>query len=329
MRRRDFITLIGAGVTAWPLGTRAQQNASLRHVSVMLTASETDPDAVSRAEAFRQAMKQLGWIEGRTLQLDFRWSVADSERIRAVTSELARRAPDVVVPEGAGLAAPMLQASRTIPVVFVLVADPVGAGLVESLAHPGGNATGFTAIDYSFASKWLELLKELAPGVTRVGVLRDPNISVGIGLFSAIQSAAPSAGVEVDPVSVGDAAATERNIAAFAHGPHDGLIVTPSPQANAQRDSIIASAVKLKLPAVYYSRPFVAAGGLAAYATSISEEYRLAAGYVDRILKGAKPADLPVQNPTKYELIVNLKTAKALGINLPAAVITRADEVIE
>jgi putative tryptophan/tyrosine transport system substrate-binding protein len=329
MRRRDFIKGFAGSAAAWPLAARAQQSTGLRHVSLMMTESETDPDSVTRRGAFRQAMQQLGWNEGRNLQLDFRWSMADPDRIRAAASGLAALAPDVVVASGAGLVAPMLEASRTIPIVFVLVADPVGAGLVESLAHPGGNATGFTAIDYSFGSKWLELLKELAPSVTRVGVLRDPNISVGIGLFGAIQSAAPSEGVEVDPVSVGDAAAIERNIAAFAHGPHDGLIVTPSPQVFVQRDSIIASAVKLKLPAVYPGGQFVAAGGLATYAPNISEEYRLAAGYVDRILKGAKPADLPVQNPTKYELIVNLKTAKALGINVPAAVITRADEVIE
>ena len=274
-------------------------------------------------------LQQLGWTNGRNLQLDFRWSLADPERIRVVASELAARAPDVVVASGVGLVVPMLQASHTIPVVFVLVADPVGGGIVDSLAHPGGNATGFTAVDYNFGSKYLELLKELAPTVTRVGVLRDPNLSVGIGLFGAIQSAAPSAGVEVVPVDVGDPVAIERNIAAFAHGPHDGLVVTASPQAFAQRDSIIASVAKLNLSAVYAGRPFVASGGLAAYAPNISEEYRLAAGYVDRILNGAKPADLPVQNPTKYELIVNLKTAKALGIDVPTALITRADEVIE
>jgi putative tryptophan/tyrosine transport system substrate-binding protein len=329
MRRRDLISLIGAGVTAWPFTARAQQSAGLRRVSVMLTESENDSDTVSRTQVFRQALEQLGWTDGRNLQLDFRWSLADPERIRAVASELAVRAPDVVVASGVGLVVPMLQASRTIPVVFVLVADPVGGGIVNSLAHPGGNATGFTAVDYSFGGKYLELLKELAPAVTRVGVLRDPNISVGIGLFGAIQLAGPSAGVEVIPVGVGDAEAIERNIAAFAQGPHDGLIVTASPQAFAQRGSIVSTAARLKLPAVYPARPFIASGGFAGYTANITEEYRLAAGYVDRILKGAKPADLPVQNPTKYELIVNLKAAKALGIDVPAAVLTRADEVID
>jgi putative tryptophan/tyrosine transport system substrate-binding protein len=329
VRRREFIILLGGSTAVWPLAARAQQNAGPRRVSVMLTESENDPDTKLRTNVFRQTLQQLGWTDGRNLQLDFCWSLADPERIRAVASELAARAPDVIVASGVGLVAPMLQASHTIPVVFVLVADPVGGGIVDSLAHPGGNATGFTALDYGFGSKYLELLKELAPTVTRVGVLRDPNLSVGIGLFGAIQSAAPSAGVEVVPVGVGDAVAIERNIAAFAHGPHDGLVVTASPRAFAQRDSIIESATKLNLPAVYAGRPFVASGGLAAYAPNISEEYRLAAGYVDRILNGAKPADLPVQNPTKYELIVNLKTAKALGIDVPAALITRADEVIE
>jgi putative ABC transport system substrate-binding protein len=328
MRRRDFIKGI-IGSAAWPFAARAQHEGHVPHVSIMMTESQTDADGGARAEAFRGEMQRLGWIDRRNVQLDFHWSLAAPERIRAVASELATRAPDVVVADGAGLVAPMLEASRTIPVVFVLVADPVGAGLVESLAHPGGNATGFTAIDYSFGSKWLELLKELSPGVTRVGVLRDPNISVGIGLFGAIQSAAPSMRVEVVPVSVGDTAAIERNIAAFARGPHDGLVVTPSPLVFAHRDTILASAIKLKLPAIYPSRPFVVSGGLAAYHPNIAEEYRLAAGYVDRILKGAKPADLPVQNPSKYELIVNLKNAKALGIDVPAAVITRANEVIE
>ena len=327
-RRREFIALVG-GAATWPLTVRAQQNVNLRHVSVMMTESETDQDAISRKEAFRQALQQLGWTDGRNLQLDFRWSLADPGRIRTVAAELAARAPDAVVASGAGLVAPMLQASRTIPIVFVLVADPVGARIVDSLAHPGGNATGFTAVDYSFGSKWLELLKEIVPSVTRVGVLRDPNISVGIGLFDAIQSAAPSAGIEAVSISVGDAATIERNIAAFAHGPHDGLVVTTSPQVFAQRDLIIASAAKLKLPAVYPAHPFVASGGLAAYHPDIGEQYRLAAGYVDRILNGTKPADLPVQNPTKYQLIVNLRTARALGIEVPAAVITRADEVIE
>jgi putative tryptophan/tyrosine transport system substrate-binding protein len=328
MRRREFITLL-SGAAAWPSAALAQQNAAQRHVSVFLTENQDDPDAVARSDSFRQALRQLGWIDGRNIQIDIRWSLAVPERIRAVTAEVVALAPDAIVASGVGLVAPLLQATRNIPIVFVLVADPVGAGFVDSLAHPGGNATGFTAVEYAFGGKWLELLKELVPTLTRVAVIRDPNLSVGIGLFGAIQSMAPSLGVEVVPVNVRDPAEIERGITAFAHGPSDGLLVTASPAAFAHRDLIVALAAQHKLPAVYPARPFVASGGLAAYSPNISEEYRLAAGYVDRIFKGAKPADLPVQNPTKYELIINLKTAKALGLDIPSSFVARADEVVE
>jgi putative tryptophan/tyrosine transport system substrate-binding protein len=263
------------------------------------------------------------------VQMDIRWNVAAADRVRSVVAELVTLTPDVIIPEGVALVGPLLQATRTIPIVFVLVADPVGAGFVDSLAHPGGNATGFIAVEYGFGGKWLELLKQLVPGLTRVAVIRDPSISAGIGFFGAIQAAAPSLGVEVAPVNVADASEIERAIAAFVRGPTDGLVVTPSALALAQRNAIVAAAAQHRLPAVYFARPFIAAGGLVAYAPSVTDEYRLAAGYVDRILKGAKPADLPVQNPTKYELILNLKTAKALGLNVPAALLASADEVIE
>jgi putative tryptophan/tyrosine transport system substrate-binding protein len=328
MRRREFVTLL-SGAAAWPSAALAQQNAAQRHVSVFLTENQDDPDAVARSDSFRQALRQLGWIDGRNIQIDIRWSLAVPERIRAVTAEVVALAPDAIVASGVGLVAPLLQATRNIPIVFVLVADPVGAGFVDSLAHPGGNATGFTAVEYAFGGKWLELLKELVPTLTRVAVIRDPNLSVGIGLFGAIQSMAPSLGVEVVPVNVRDPAEIEHGITAFAHGPSDGLLVTASPAAFAHRDLIVALAAQHKLPAVYPARPFVASGGLAAYSPNISEEYRLAAGYVDRIFKGAKPADLPVQNPTKYELIINLKTAKALGLDIPSSFVARADEVVE
>jgi putative tryptophan/tyrosine transport system substrate-binding protein len=327
--RRKFIAALGGASLAWPFAARAQQSDRVRHISVLVTGSQDDPDSVARSESLRQALQRLGWIDGGNLQIDIRWSVAAADRVRAVAAELAKLTPDVIVAGGAALVAPLLQATRTIPIVFVLVADPVGAGFVDSLSHPGGNATGFTAVEYGFGGKWLELLKELAPKLTRVAVIRDPTISAGIGLFGAIQSTAPSLGLEVVPIAVRDAAQIERDMDAFAHGLNDGLLVTASALAYTHRDLIVALADRHKLPAVYFARPFVASGGLAAYTLNISEEYRLAAGYVDRILKGEKPADLPVQNPTKYELIINLKTAKALGLTIPQAVLARADEVIE
>jgi ABC-type uncharacterized transport system substrate-binding protein len=326
MRRREFIALLGG--VAWPRVAHAQQGG-MRRVGVLMTESERDPDAAARSEAFRRALQLLGWTEGRNVQIDIRWSAAAADKIRVYAAELVALAPDVILASGAAEVAPLLRMTRTIPIVFVLVADPVGAGFVESLAHPGGNATGFTAVEYSLGGKWLELLKELVPGLTRAAIIRDPAISAGVGLFGAIQSVAPLLGVEVVSVDVSDPSNMARDIAAFARSPNDGLIVTASALAFARRDLIVGLAAQHDLPAVYPARPFVVSGGLAAYTPNIPEEYRLAAGYIDHILRGEKPGDLPVQNPTKYELIINLKTAKALRLTVPQSLLATADEVIE
>jgi putative tryptophan/tyrosine transport system substrate-binding protein len=328
MRRREFMALVG-GAAAWPCAARAQSNGQLRRVALLLAEGESDPDATLRNETFRAALARRGWTEGDNVRIDTRWNVAAADRIHAVAAELATQAPDVIVPSGAGMVAALLQAMHDVPIVFVLVADPVGAGFVDSLAHPGGNATGFTSIDYIFGGKWLELLKQLVPSLTRIAIIRDPTVSAGIGLFGSIQSAASSLGVEVSPVNVRDESEIARGIAAFARGANDGLVVTPSTLVFAHRDLIVSLAAQHKLPAVYPGRPFVAAGGLATYAPSVVKEYEQAAGYVDRVLKGEKPDRLPVQNPTKYDLILNLKTAKALGITVPHNLLVLADEVIE
>jgi putative tryptophan/tyrosine transport system substrate-binding protein len=327
--RRQFISALGGAAIAWSPVARAQQPERMRRITVLLAESQDDPDAVARGQSFRQALQQLGWTEGRNARIDTRWNVGTADQVHAVAAELATTVPDLILAGGAATVGPLLQATRAIPIVFVLVADPVSAGFVDSLAHPGGNATGFTAVEYGFGGKWLELLKELFPTLTRAAVVRDPTISVGIGLFDAMQSAAASLGVEVVSVDVRDASEMERGIAAFAQSPNGGMVVTASAQAFARREQIVAMAAQHKLPAVYPARPFVVSGGLAAYTPDILEEYRLAAGYVDRILKGEKPANLPVQNPTKYALIINLKTAKALGITVPPTLVARADEVIE
>ena len=271
----------------------------------------------------------MGWTDGRNVRIDIRWGAGDADRIRKYAAELVALAPDVILATGSAAVGPLLQATRTVPIVFVHVADPVGAGFVESLARPGGNATGFTTFEYGMSGKWLELLKEIAPGVTRAAVLRDPAIAAGIGQFGAIQSVAPSLGVEVSPVDVRDAGEIERAVAAFARAPNGGLIVTASALAIVHRDLIITLAARHKLPAVYFARYFVTGGGLISYGPDLVDQYRRAAGYVDRILKGEKPADLPVQAPTKYELVINLKTAKALGLDVPPTLLARADEVIE
>ena len=288
-----------------------------------------DAEAQARLAAFAQTLKQLGWSEGRNLRIDTRWATAE-DILRRHAAELVALAPDVLVAaSGTATVAPLLQATRTVPIVFVITIDPVGAGFVASLARPGGNATGFMAYEYSMSGKWLELLKEIAPRVTRAAVLRDPAVASGIGQFGAVQIVAPSLGVALSPVDVRDAGEIERAVAAFASGPNGGLIVTASSLAVVHRQTIIALAARHKLPAVYFNRAYVTAGGLISYAPDVIDEYRRAAGYVDRILRGEKPTDLPVQAPTKYELIVNLKTAKALGLELPASVLARADEVIE
>jgi putative ABC transport system substrate-binding protein len=293
------------------------------------TLAADDPEAPVRFGAFMQGMQTLGWAVGRNLRIDARWAAADPDRIRSHVAELVGLAPDVIFTSGFSTIRPLLDATRTVPIVFANVVDPVGAGLIASLARPGGNATGFTTFEFGLSIKWLELLKQIAPGVTRAAVLRDPTISAIIGLFAAIQGVAPSFGVELTPIDVRDAGEFQRAIAMFARGPTDGLIVLGGPFANAHRDLIAATAARHRIPAVYAFRFFVVAGGLISYGPDLIDQWRLAAGYVDRILKGEKPADLPVQAPTKYELVLNLKTAKALGLEIAATVLARADEVIE
>ena len=330
MKRREFITLLGGAAAAWPLAARAQQPTErVRRIGVLMTTAADDPEGQARIAALLQGLQPLGWTVGRSVRIDYRWSAGDAANTRKYAAELVALAPEVILTGGAAGVGPLLQATRTVPIVFVLVADPVGAGFVDSLVRPGGNATGFLALEYGLGGKWLELLKEMAPGVTRAAVIRDPAISAGIGTFGAIQSVAPSLGVELSPVNVQDAGEIERAVTAFARGSNGGLIVTPSALAFVHRDLIVTLAARHKLPAVYFARTLVDAGGLASYSTDTIDQYRQAAAYVDRIFKGEKPADLPVQAPTKYELVINLKTAKALGLQIPPTVLARADEVIE
>jgi putative tryptophan/tyrosine transport system substrate-binding protein len=326
--RRQFITLLG-GAAACPLAARAQQGERFRRIGVLTNLAADNPEGQVRNTAFAQALAQLGWTVGHNLRIEQRWAAGDAERIRRYAAELVALAPDVVLATGAAGVGPVLHATRTVPVVFVLVPDPVGAGFVDSLARPGGNATGFVQFDYAISGKWLELLKEIAPGLTRVAVLRDPATTAGQGQIGAIQAMAPSFGVEVTPVNVRDSGEIEHAIAAFARTSRDGLIVTGSALTVFHRDLIVTLAARYKLPTVYFQRIFVANGGLISYGAHVVDQYRRAAGYVDRILKGEKPADLPVQAPIKYELVINLKTVKALGIEVPPMLLARADEVIE
>jgi putative tryptophan/tyrosine transport system substrate-binding protein len=326
VRRRQFITLLG-GATAWPLAARAQPRERMRRIGVLHNFAADDPLGQARNGVFLQGLQQAGWTIGRNVQIETRWAAGDADRSRTYAAELVALGPDVILGTGNAGAAPLLQATRTVPIVFVLVPDPVGAGFVESLARPGGNATGFTSFEYGLSAKWLELLKEVAPSVTRAGVLRDPALASGPAQFAAIQSMAPSLGVEVSPVNVRELAEIERAIAAFAR--NSGLIVTGSALVVVHRHRIIALAARHKLPAVYPERAYIHDGGLISYGPDFLDQYRRAAEYVDRILKGEKPADLPVQAPTKYELVINLKTAKALGLDVPATLLARADEVIE
>ena len=326
MRRREFIAGL-AGAAAWPLAARAQQ--TIRRIGMLLPATADDPEYQARAGTFLQALALLGWTIGRNMRVDTRWATPTADEIRRNAAELAALAPDVILAHGAGPVRALLQATRTVPIVFPVAGDPVGAGLVESLARPGGNVTGFMIYEYSLGVKWLELLKQIAPSVTRVAVLRDTAQGSGTSMFAVIQTAAPSLRVEVNPINVRDGGEIERAVAAFARASNGGLIVTPSGPADFHRDLIIRLAVQHKLPAVYPERFFVAVGGLASYGTDQIDQYRRAAGYVDRILKGEKPADLPVQAPTKYELMINLKTAKELGLDVPPTLLARADEVIE
>jgi putative tryptophan/tyrosine transport system substrate-binding protein len=329
MRRREFITMLGGAAAIHPLIARAQQPERMRRIGILLPAAADDAEFQARFEAFLQALALLGWTIGRNVRIDTRWATTDVAEIRRHAAELAALAPDVILAHAATTVGPLLEATRTVPVVFPTVIDPVGAGYVDSLARPGGNVTGFISFEYSLSGKWLELLKEIAPGLTRVAVLRNAATPSGPGQFGVIQAVAPSLRVEVNAVNVLDAGEIERAVAAFARAPNGGLIVTASPLAQRHRDLIVALAARHKLPAVYNERYFVAAGGLISYGSDRTEQYRRAAGYVDRILKGEKPADLPVQAPTKYETVLNLKTAKALGLDIPATVLTRADEVVE
>jgi putative tryptophan/tyrosine transport system substrate-binding protein len=328
MRRRDFITLLSGAAAAWPLPARPQQPDRMRRVGVLMQVAESDRAAEAGLKAFVQGLEELGWIDGRNVRLDIRWGAGDRERYRRYARELLALSPDVILARTSSVVAILEETTRTVPIVFVGVIDPVGAGLVDSLARPGGNATGFTFFEYAIGAKWLELLKEIAPSVTRVAVLRDPTVAAGIGQFAAIQTVGPI-GIELSVIDLRDADAIERAIAVFARRLNGGLIVTASAFGSNHPDVIAALAARYKLPAVYPSRYYVSAGGLISYGPDAVSQFRPAAGYVDRILKGEKPADLPVQAPTKYELIINLKTARALGLDLPPSVVTRADEVIE
>jgi ABC-type uncharacterized transport system substrate-binding protein len=326
--RRYFITLIG-GAAAWPLAARAQQGERMRRIGVLHTPAADDQLGQLRHKAFVQGLQQLGWIEGRNVRIDARWAAGDAERIRRYVAEFAALAPDVILASGSATVGPLLEAARSVPIVFANVPDPVGAGFVDSLARPGGNATGFINFEYGISAKWLELLKQIAPNVTRAAVIRDPAITAGIGQWGAIQSVAPSFGIELSPINVRDAGEIERAVTAFARSSNGGLIVTGSALANVHRNLIVTLAARHKLPAVYWNRVPVIGGGLISYGADLLDQFRRAASYVDRILKGEKPADLPVQMPTRYELVINLQAAKALGIQIPDKLLAIADEVIE
>jgi putative ABC transport system substrate-binding protein len=328
VKRREFIALLGASA-AWPLAARAQQGGGMRRIGVLIQVAEGDPQARIEVAAFLRGLHELGWSEGHNLRIDTRWGGGDADRIRQYAAELVALAPEVVLAPGGTVVGALQQASRTVPIVFVTVTDPVGRGYIASLAQPLGNATGFTSFEYGMGGKWLEVLKEIAPRVTRAAVLRDPVITAGIGYLGAIHALAPSIGVQVTPVDVRHTSDIERAVAAFARTPNGGLIVTADPAAIAHREAIITLAARHRLPAVYPYRHFVADGGLMSYGIESADQYRQAAGYVDRILKGEKPGDLPVQQPTKYELVINLKTARALGLEVPDTLLSTADEVIE
>jgi len=329
MSRRQFIGLLGGAAAAWPLAAREQQGERMRRIGVLTNLVADDPEAQARVGAFLQGLQELGWAVGRNMRIEYRWGAGDADRTRGYAAELVALAPDVILTSGASALAPLLQATRSVPVVFAQVPDPVGAGFVNSLARPGGNTTGFITYEYGLSGKWLELLTQIAPSVTRAAVIRDPAVSAGTGQWGAIQAVAPSVRVLVSPVNVRDAGEIERDVAAFAHGSNSGLIVTASALAIRHRNLIVTLAARHRLPAVYYQRGFVTGGGLISYGPDFIDQYRRAAGYVDRILKGEKPSELPVQAPTKYELVINLKTAKALGLEVSCSLLARADEVIE
>jgi putative tryptophan/tyrosine transport system substrate-binding protein len=329
MQRREFIKLIGGSAAAWPLAARAQQSEQMRRIGVLMAINADDPEAQARIAAFVEGLQQLGWTVGKNVRVDYRLAGIDAEILRKYAAELVALAPDVILAQSSTAVAPLLQATRTVPIVFTIVADPVGAGYVDSLARPGGNATGFTVFEYAIGGKWLELLKEIVPRVTRVAVLREAAVAAGPAQFGAAQTVAPALGVELRPIEARDVGEIERAITAFARDSNGGLVVTGSSAATSHRNPIVALAAKHQLPAVYFARYFVTAGGLVSYGPDYVDQFRRAAGYVDRILKGEKPADLPVQAPTKYELVINLKTAKVLGLAVPPALLARADAVIE
>jgi len=329
MNRRAFISLLGGAAAAWPLAAGAQQGERVRRIGVLMNYASDDAEGQARLAAFHQGLQQLGWTVGRNVQIDYRWGAGNADRIRKFAAELVTLAPDVILSAGSPSVAALQQTTGTVPVVFVTVVDPVSSGFVDSLARPGGNITGFAVYEYSIGGKWLELLKEIAPGTTRAAVIRDAALTAGGGQLGVIQAVAPSVGAEVTPVNVRDAGEIERAITAFARSPNGGLIVTGSTLAGVHRDLIVTLAARHKLPAVYFARYFVVGGGLISYGPGLVDQYRDAAGYVDRILKGEKPADLPVQAPTKYELVINLKTAKTLGLQIPDKLLVAADEVIE
>jgi len=330
MQRREFITLFGVAAVAWPLAARAQQADRMRRVGVLVNRVADDAEEQARLAAFLQGLQELGWTDGRNVRIDYRWAATDADRSRTFAAELVALAPDVILASGSQSVAALQQATRTVPIVFANVIDPVGAGYVARLVRPGGNATGFTAFEYSLSGKWLELFKEIAPNLTRIAILRDPALAAGIGQFAAIQAMAPpSFGVELSPIDVRDADEIERDVVAFARESNGGLIVTGSSAAAVHRELIIMLAARHRLPAVYPFRYFVTSGGLISYGPDPTDQFRRAAGYVDRILKGEKAADLPVQAPTKYELVINLKTAQALGLTVPPLLLARADAVIE
>jgi len=327
--RRKFLATLLGGAAAWPLAARAQQREKMRRIGVLMNLTADDAEGQARLAAFLQGLQEAGWAVSRNVRIDLRWGAGDADRFRKQAAELVALAPDVVLASGIPAATPLLQATRTVPIVFANVVDPVGAGLVASLARPGSNATGFTSPDYAFGGKWVELLKEIAPRVTRIAVLRDAGSSSGIGYLGAVQLAASSFGMELTPIGINDAGEIERGVTAFAHASNGGLIVTGNTLTMVHRELIIALAARHRLPAVYNIRLFANDGGLISYGHDTVDPFRRAAGYVDRILKGEKPADLPVQAPTKYELVINLKTARALGLEVPSTLLARADEVIE
>ena len=328
MKRREFITLIGGAAIVWPLTARAQQDQRVRRIGVLSALAEDDPESLARREAFEQALKALNWTNGSNLRIDYRWAATDPERIRKLATEIIALEPDVVLTSGSIVVPPMMQATRTIPIVFVQVIDPVGSGFIKSLARPGGNITGFTQFEYSLAAKWVELLKQIAPQVTRAAVIRDPTRGPGIGQFAVVQAVAPSLGMELSAINALDVSEMESTVAEFARSPNGGLVVTVGGTAF-HRNEIIALAAKHRLPAVYPYSYFVRGGGLISYGPDTIDQFRRAADYIDRIFKGEKPANLPVQQPTKFELVINLTTAKAVGLTIPASILSLADDLVE